>query len=161
MKMLLHVCCGPCSLEPLRIWQEAGHDITIYFTNSNIQPADEYKRRLNTLLEYAKRQGIPVIEAPYEPEAWNAGPGKYGLNPDTREKRCRFCYRVRLKETAQYAADHGFEALATTLAVSPYQYTEILEEEVTRIATRAGLVPIFEDHRPYYEAGQARACEIG
>ena len=70
MKLLLHACCGPCSLEPVRLLQEAGHDITIAYMNSNIAPADEYQHRLSTLLEWAKSQGIPVIEGPYEPERW-------------------------------------------------------------------------------------------
>ena len=31
MKILLHACCGPCSLEPVRLLQEAGHDLTIAY----------------------------------------------------------------------------------------------------------------------------------
>ena len=70
MKLLLHACCGPCSLEPVRILAEAGHDITIAYLNSNIAPASEYEHRIKTLLEWAKSQNIPVIEGPYEPATW-------------------------------------------------------------------------------------------
>ena len=48
MKLLLHACCGPCSLEPTRLLKAAGHDITIYYANSNIHPAEEYEHRLAT-----------------------------------------------------------------------------------------------------------------
>lgn len=70
MKLLLHACCGPCSLEPIRLLQEEGHDITIAYMNSNIAPASEYEHRLSTLLTWAQTQGIPVIEGPYEPARW-------------------------------------------------------------------------------------------
>ena len=66
MKLLLHACCGPCSLEPVRLLKEEGHDITIAYMNSNIAPASEYQHRLSTLLDWAKAQDIPVIEGPYE-----------------------------------------------------------------------------------------------
>ena len=45
MKLLLHACCGPCSLEPTRILRAAGHDLAIYYANSNIAPADEQEER--------------------------------------------------------------------------------------------------------------------
>ena len=70
MKLLLHACCGPCSLEPVRLLKEEGHDITIAYMNSNIAPASEYQHRLSTLLDWAKAQDIPVIEGPYEPARW-------------------------------------------------------------------------------------------
>ena len=53
MKILLHACCGPCSLEPVRLLRAAGHDLTIAYMNSNIAPADEYARRLSTLRAWA------------------------------------------------------------------------------------------------------------
>ena len=54
MKLLLHACCGPCSLEPTRLLKAAGHDITIYYANSNIHPAEEYEHRLATLRAWAR-----------------------------------------------------------------------------------------------------------
>ena len=65
MKLLLHACCGPCSLEPTRLLKAAGHDITIYYANSNIAPREEYEHRLATLEKWARDEGIPVIEGPY------------------------------------------------------------------------------------------------
>ncbi len=37
-RMLLHACCGPCSLEPTRIFAQEGVDLTIHYANSNIFP---------------------------------------------------------------------------------------------------------------------------
>ena len=78
MKLLLHVCCGPCSLEPVRLLQAAGHDIAIYYANSNIAPREEYAHRLATLEDWAKSEGIPVIEGPYDPATWEETAGRIG-----------------------------------------------------------------------------------
>lgn len=135
MKLLLHACCGPCSLEPVRILAEAGHDITIAYLNSNIAPASEYEHRLKTLLEWAKSQNIPVIEGPYEPTTWqNSVKQTWDGTQENRADRCRACYRIRLEELARYAHEHGFEGIGTTLTVSPYQYTDIINEELERAA---------------------------
>ena len=47
-KLLLHVCCGACSSFPLPFFVDL-FDITIYFTNSNIYPAEEFNLRLSEL----------------------------------------------------------------------------------------------------------------
>ena len=130
MKLLLHACCGPCSLEPLRLLLEAGHQITIAYMNSNIHPASEYDHRLQTMLDFAQSQGIEVVEGPYEPQTWANAAGVFGTDSDSRPDRCRACYRLRLEEAAAYAAANGFEGLATTLTVSPYQYIETIHEEL-------------------------------
>lgn len=226
MKLLLHACCGPCSLEPVRLLQAVGHDITIAYMNSNIAPADEYQHRLSTLLEWARSQGIPVIEGPYEPNhwqeavraAWHPDPARLtadsagdasddadatfdtgidlefdtsidpefgtGINPEfntgidpefdpardpkfahlysNRDNRCRACYRLRLEELARYAHEHGFNAIGTTLSVSPYQYTSIIKEELERAAAHYdGLTALFEDFRPYYPNATKRSRDLG
>lgn len=163
-KLLLHACCGPCSLEPVRALREAGHEPTIFYANSNIHPADEYARRLETLRAWAKQDNVEVIEGAYEPEAWEATAGRVGAaaagSPE-RAARCRACYRLRFEEAAQYAARHGFNALGTTLSVSPYQYTQVIREELERAAARAGIEALFEDYRPFYDEATHRSRELG
>lgn len=161
MKLLLHACCGPCSLEPVRLLQDAGHDITVCFANSNIQPHAEYEHRLDTLRTWALEAHIPVVDLPYNKDAWAAGPGAIGESGAPRENRCRACYAMRLEEAAIYAETHGFEALSTTLAVSPYQFTEACQEELEAAATRHGLTCVWEDFRPYYPQATRRSRDLG
>ena len=163
MKLLLHACCGPCSLEPVRILAEAGHDITIAYLNSNIAPASEYEHRLKTLLKWAKSQNIPVIEGPYEPTTWqNAVKLTWDGTQENRADRCRACYRIRLEELARYAHEHGFEGIGTTLTVSPYQYTDIINEELERAAAPyEGLSAVFQDFREFYPQATIRSRELG
>ncbi|NTU88614.1 MAG: epoxyqueuosine reductase QueH, partial [Actinobacteria bacterium] len=53
MKLLVHACCGPCSLEPHRWFVNAGCDVTLAYLNSNIHPWEENLRRLETLRAWA------------------------------------------------------------------------------------------------------------
>ncbi len=161
MKILLHACCGPCSLEPVRLLREAGHELAVYYANANIHPEAEYARRLDTLRAWARDEGIPVIEGTYDVAAWEAAAGRFGASMDTREERCRACYRLRLEETARYAAAHGYDAVSTTLTVSPYQYTLVIEEEVRRAAEAAGIAAVFEDFRPQYDEATRRSRALG
>lgn len=154
---------------------ERGHDLTIYFANSNIHPEDEYAKRLQTLREWAATQEIPVVEGCYDRAAWDATAGAIGqaavdacesqnildIDPDRRAARCRACYRMRLEECAAYAAENGFAYLGTTLSVSPYQYTDIIREEVERAAKQAGIQPVFEDFRPQYDEATRISRELG
>lgn len=78
-----------------------------------------------------------------------------------RQARCRACYRMRFEETARYAAEHGFAAMGTTLSVSPYQYTDIIREELERAAAKEGVEARFVDYRPYYDNATQRSREAG
>lgn len=163
MKILLHACCGPCSLEPVRLLKEAGHDLTIAYMNSNIAPAEEYQHRLQTLLDWAHDEQIPVIEGPYKPDEWEkAIHAEWQDDNDARVNRCRQCYRFRFEELAQYASKHDFEGIGTTLSVSPYQFSSVIEEELKRAAQPYdGLQAVFQDYRPYYQQATNRSRELG
>lgn len=172
MNLLLHACCGPCSLEPLRVLRRDGHAVSIAFINANIAPACEYTRRLDTLRQWAASENVPVIEGSYTPESWEATAGRIGdsilaasdgnveriaADSTLREARCRACYRLRFKEAARLAAEQGFDAVGTTLSVSPYQFTDLIREELNRAASHAGVQALFEDYRPFYDEATRRS----
>lgn len=181
--LLLHACCGPCSLEPVRTLHERGYTPVIYFANSNIHPAEEYAKRLQTLQDWAASTDpalpVAVVEGSYDVASWEATCGRLGdaalaevpaggtrapalsVDPEKRKARCRLCYRMRFEEAARYAAEHGFQALGTTLSVSPYQYTDVIREELERAAQAAGLQALFEDYRPYYDEATRRSRDLG
>ena len=134
MKVLLHACCGPCSIEPARLLLEQGHDITIAYLNSNIDDSHEYKKRLDTLLAWADNEDIEVVEGIYDPKQWNTVIAQHWHEGDDRALRCQTCYRFRFDELAQMAAEGGYDAIGTTLSVSPYQYTQLIEEMLNQAA---------------------------
>ena len=156
--LLLHACCGPCSLEPLRVLREQGFLPTIVYVNPNIQPHDEYARRLETLRAWAAGENVEVVEGPYEAERWEHEVARYGTN---RLARCQACYRLRLEGAATLAAELGCAHMSTTLAVSPYQLFDACGGELGRICARAGLVAVWQDFRPLYPQATTRAKELG
>ena len=156
--LLLHACCGPCSLEPLRVLREQGFLPTIVYVNPNIQPHDEYVRRLETLHAWAAGENVEVVEGPYEAERWEREVARYGTN---RLARCQACYRLRLEGAATLAAELGCTHMSTTLAVSPYQLFDACGAELGRICARAGLTAVWQDFRPLYPQATTRAKELG
>ncbi len=156
-KMLLHACCGPCSLEPVRLLQEEGFDIAIAYVNPNIQPEGEYGRRLDTLRRWADDLGLSVIEGACDRDAWEREVACWGSN---RPARCSACYRLRLREAASMAAEGGFDCLSTTLAVSPYQLFEVCGRELASACDQVGLTAIWRDFRPYYPLATQRSREL-
>ena len=156
--LLLHACCGPCSLEPLRVLREQGFLPTIVYVNPNIQPYNEYVRRLETLRSWAAGEKVEVVEGPYEDERWEREVARYGTN---RLARCQACYRLRLEGAATLAAELGCAHMSTTLAVSPYQLFDACGAELGRICARAGLTAVWQDFRPLYPQATTRAKELG
>lgn len=159
--ILLHACCGPCSLEPTRLLLEEGHSLAIFFFNPNIHPADEYRHRLDTLRAWAQQEGIRVIEGDYDPRAWEQQVGALQREGRPMEDRCRACYRMRLEAAAKVAAQEGFDALSSTLNVSPYQFNDIIHQETDRAAQAHGLESVFRDFRPYYPEATRRSRDLG
>ena len=83
------------------------------------------------------------------------------LDDERRRERCRACYRMRLEEAAAAAVAGGYDGMATTLAVSPYQFTDVIHEELERACAQAGIVAHFEDYRPYYDEATRISRELG
>ena len=61
MRILLHTCCGPCALYPLRTVRTAGHDVTGFFYNPNIHPYLEYCLRRDAVVRMAELESLPLI----------------------------------------------------------------------------------------------------
>ena len=157
--LLLHACCGPCSLEPLRLLREEGFDPMICWTNPNIQPVEEHDLRLRTLLSWAHDvANVDVIVAADDRDAWERGVAPAGFD---RVRRCRACYALRLAESCRVARERGFSHISTTLAVSPYQLFDDCTELLVSLANAQGLTAVVRDFRPYYPKATQEARELG
>ncbi len=157
--LLLHACCGPCSLEPVKYLREEGFEPTICWTNPNIQPIEEHDKRLKTLLAWADEVAhVPVIVAEDRRDLWEAKVAPAGL---AREARCRACYRVRLEESCRVAKEEGFHYISTTLVVSPYQLFDTCHEVLSKLAPKYGLDEVWRDFRPHYPESVADSRALG
>lgn len=156
--MLLHVCCGPCSVFPLKYLQEKypASQITGYFYNPNIHPYKEFVRRLDTLKNFAGQIGLAnlVIDESYTLE-------EFLLQALTAPAgRCRSCYDLRLLQTARYARLHGFDCFSTTLLVSPYQQHEVIKAAGESAARAEGIEFCYHDFRPGWQEGVRISREL-
>ena len=157
--LALHACCGPCSLEPLRLLREQGFEPTIIWTNPNIQPVAEHDLRLRTLEAWAADVAhVDVVVAGDDRAAWERSVAPHGMD---RRARCRACYALRLAEACRAAAERGFTHVSTTLAVSPYQLFDDCGELLCSLAAAHGLTPVWEDFRPYYPQATRESRELG
>lgn len=157
-RLLLHACCGPCSIVPLGRLLDEGWDVTLCYVNPNIEPRAEYDRRLSTLFTWAGLLGVPVIEGPRDHDAWER---RVAPHDTDRPARCEACYRLRLRQSAQIAAREGFEAMATTLAVSPYQLLSACNRQLGLACAQQGLEPVARDFRAEYPRAVRESLDLG
>ena len=117
--LLLHVCCGPCSIMPVQRLQEAGYAVTAWFMNPNVHPLSEYFRRREAAGECAERLGIPILyeDAPWDIVAWLRQVAGRDLPPE----RCRWCCTSRMEATYAAARALGFAYFSSSLLYSRYQ----------------------------------------
>ncbi len=66
--VLVHICCGPCSITVLQRLADKGHHLTGLFFNPNIHPLAEYLKRREGALAVADKLDIPLIFADTLPE---------------------------------------------------------------------------------------------
>ncbi len=155
MKILLHVCCAPCTIYPLdRLRPD--HEVCGYFLNPNIEPVTEYDLRAATLRNFAARAGFPVIwEREEKPAAMSR------KEEMTGKDRCEPCYLYRLRETARLARVRGFEAFTSTLLFSRYQRHDLIAETGTRLGEEEDIPFFYRDFRGGWNEGLRASREMG
>lgn len=154
MKLLLHMCCAPCSIYPVSILKEEGIEFEGLFYNPNIHPIEEFKKRKENVEIFSKRENINVFYFDeFDQERWE--------NFDDEKQRCNMCYTTRLEKVALYAAENGFDAFTTTLLVSPYQKHDLIKELGEKFAQKYGVEFYYKDFRLGFRRGQQQAKEMG
>ena len=135
--LLLHACCGPCSsyvIEYLSLF----FDITIFYYNPNIYPQAEYERRLNELQNFLPRfvpaikNKVKLVVSTYETkdffEATNVLKEVSLQEEEEKGVRCRRCYEFRMKKAYAYAFENKFDWFCTTLSISPFKDSVMINE---------------------------------
>ena len=151
-KLLLHTCCGPCSVAVRERLVGEGFDLCGYFCNPNIRPELEYQKRRLAMEYYATMVGLIVI---FEKEPRGSLAGSFSPGD------CENCYRERLTRTAAKAGELGFGSFSTTLLISPYQKHDLIRRIGHEVAVASGVHFHYEDFRPLFRAGQQKARELG
>ena len=119
-KLLLHSCCAPCAGEVMEALSASNIDTTIFFYNPNIHPIEEYEIRKQENIRFAKKLGMPIIDADYDRDEWFQRT-KGQENEPERGNRCSTCFDMRFERTAQYASDDDFDLISSTLGISRWK----------------------------------------
>ncbi|MDP2857760.1 MAG: epoxyqueuosine reductase QueH [Bacillota bacterium] len=158
MNVLLHICCGPCSIIPVERLSEQGHKLTGFFYNPNIHPYREWRLRAGTLESFAGGRHLDVV---FDQEYDLEGFLQKTLPLSRSRERCRHCYRMRLERSARFAAKMHADAFTSTLLVSPNQQHDVIREEAEALSSLYGVAFLYQDFRPGFRAGMAEAKALG
>ncbi|MGD8534996.1 MAG: epoxyqueuosine reductase QueH [Candidatus Aminicenantes bacterium] len=123
-RILVHVCCAPDALYVLGYLRE-NYEVSGYFYNPNIHPAEEYNMRLEETRKVARILNVDLIEEVYDDERWFKITQKFKDEPE-KGRRCDVCYAMRLKKTARKASELGFDMFTTVMSLSPLKKADVL-----------------------------------
>lgn len=148
-KLLLHVCCAPCSSYVLEYLSEY-YEITVFYYNPNISPESEYQKRVEEvrrlISEISPKHPVSFLEGKYDPERWREA--VKGLEKEKEGgARCTECFRLRLDETARVAAEGGYEWITTSLTISPLKDADRLNRLCIEAAEKYGVQALPSDFK--------------
>ncbi len=157
-RLLLQACCAPCSSAVLerigRFFQ-----ITILYYNPNISKKEEYEKRLAEVERLVSQLpgDISVLPGRYYPQEFFEAIRGYEQEKEGGE-RCFRCYRLRLEETARLAQKEGFDYFGTTLSISPYKNSQVLNEIGQELEKKYGVSYLYADFKK--KNGYGRSIEL-
>jgi predicted adenine nucleotide alpha hydrolase (AANH) superfamily ATPase len=148
MKILMHACCAPCSIYPLRSLRDEGMMVMGYFYRHNIHPYTECLRRQETLETFAGQQQFKlIIQEGYDLEG-------FLRNVVYRETdRCRHCYFDRLRSAALVARKGKFDAFTSTLLYSKFQKHALIRDIGQAVSQETGVPFYYRDFRTGWKEG--------
>lgn len=128
-ELLIHICCGVCSVYPLQYLRQY-FNITVFFSNSNIYPYEEFERRLEALkqyLEYLHDDSIRLIVDRYDNDSYMKKVEELKDEPEGG-RRCRLCYELRMEETFRYAQKNHYDYCTTVMSISNRKNADWINE---------------------------------
>jgi epoxyqueuosine reductase len=156
LKLLLHICCGPCAVYPVNLLRREGTGVVGYFYRNNIHPYTECIRREETLKTYAGAVDLKVIY----PEGYDIA-GFFRSVVFREKDRCVCCYHDRLRAAARIAKHGDFDAFSSTLLYSRYQKHETIRNIGEAIGTETGIPFLYRDFREGWKEGIEASRRLG
>jgi len=156
LKILLHICCAPCAIYPVKFLREQGMDVMGFFYRHNIHPYTECLKRQEALESYAEQISLRVIyQDGYDLEG-------FIQNVAFRESnRCSYCYHERLRSTALVAKRGKFDYFTSTLLYSKFQKHDTIKSMGKSIGKSVGVKFYYQDFRAGWKNGIEESKNIG
>ena len=143
--VLIHCCCAHCSAYTISYWRGQGYEVSALWYNPNIHPYTEHQHRLEAMRSLAKQMAFPlIITEGYDMIDY------FRQVVGHEAERCRYCFQLRLKKTADTATLMGFDAFTTSLLISPHQKHDQLREAGDRLAQEKAIAFLYADLRKRY-----------
>ncbi len=129
-KLLLHVCCAPCSSYVIEYLSDY-FEITLFFYNPNMDSEEEFSKRLNELKRFISvfktKNPVHIVSSDYNHDEFLEIAKGLEACPE-RGSRCLNCYKLRLEHSFDYAKENNFDYITTTLTLSPLKNSKIINE---------------------------------
>ncbi len=159
-KLLLHSCCAPCSSAVIERLSKY-FDITILYYNPNIEPYEEYEKRkqeeIKFINEFKSDNKLDFLDSDYDNDSFHEISKGYEDCPEGGT-RCHRCYRLRMQYTALKARDLNYDYFGTTLTVSPYKNSQVLNEIGKLLEDELGIKFLYSDFKK--REGYKRSIEL-
>lgn len=159
-RLLLHVCCAPCSSAVLEYLTQY-FSITLLYYNPNIAPYEEYQKRETELRRLVSQMEmvhpVELLPCDYDGQAFVEAARGLEKEPEGG-KRCEECFRLRLRYAAREAARLGFDYYTTTLSISPLKNAPLLNRLGEEIGAEFGVAHLPSDFKK--KNGYKRSVEL-
>ena len=148
-RLLLHVCCAPCSSYCLEYLTQY-FSVTVYYFNPNISIKEEYLHRLNEekrlISEMVFKNPVDIIEGVYDPQMYFDAVKGLENEPEGG-KRCEKCFELRLGSAAETAKKGGYDYFTTTLTISPLKSAQLLNDTGAAAGKAHGVSWLYSDFK--------------
>jgi predicted adenine nucleotide alpha hydrolase (AANH) superfamily ATPase len=134
-----------------------GHELILFFPNSNIYPAAEREKRLRYAKEVSKIYDCEFIFENYNHADWKEFVS--GLEAEKEGgKKCKKCIEMNLTKTVLKAKELGIDNFTTTLTVSRFKKSKDVIAVGKEVAKKFGLN--FLDYDFKKKGGFERSIEL-
>ena len=158
--LLLHSCCAPCSSYVIE-YLSPYFNITILYYNPNISPIEEYEKRkqeqIKLIKEIPTKNKVNIIYCDYDNDLYEKTIKGLEKEPE-RGSRCTKCFLLRLEKTAITAKKNNFDYFGTTLTVSPYKNSKLLNEIGLSLQEKYNIKYLYSDFKK--NNGYKRSIEL-
>lgn len=158
--LLLQACCAPCSSYVLEYLSKYFKIFVLYY-NPNISPQKEYEYRLaeekRLISEMNTENPVEILECEYDPELFFEKVKGLEKEPEGGA-RCKICFEMRLRETAEFCQKYSCDYFATTLTISPLKNAQVINDIGEKIAEEYGVKYMPSDFKK--KNGYKRSIEL-
>jgi epoxyqueuosine reductase len=136
-QLVLHICCAPDEAWVVKSLKET-YNLHCFFSNPNIQPEEEYSKRLHEARKVADAFEVPFESSSYDPSSWETVIAPHSHTPEGGE-RCEHCFLLRLRDTARFTKSLGWPQFTSVMSISPHKRIEVLNKTGKMAADEYGV----------------------